>query len=111
MPKQKIILKGTPVSAGIAEGKVRIILDPSMCSKMKNGNILVTEMTNPLYMPAIKKAKAIVTDIGGLLCHAAIVSRELKIPCIVNTEKATRLLKNNQKIIVNAIEGKIYATK
>ena len=108
MPKQKIILKGTPVSAGIAEGKVRIILDPSMCSKMKNGNILVTEMTNPLYMPAIKKAKAIVTDVGGLLSHAAIVSRELGIPCIVGTKKATKILKEGDRVLVDGTKGEIY---
>jgi pyruvate,water dikinase len=107
----KTTLKGTPASVGIAEGKVRLILDPSQCSKMKNGDILVTEMTNPLYMLAIKKAKAIVTDIGGLLCHAAIISRELKIPCIVNTKKGTKILKDNQKIIVDATKGKIYEAK
>jgi len=75
---------------------------------MKKGDILVTEMTDPLYMLAIEKAKAIVTDVGGLLCHAAITSREMKIPCIVNTKKATKVLKNNQKIIVNATKGEIY---
>ena len=75
---------------------------------MKKGDILVTEMTDPLYMLAIEKAKAIVTDVGGLLCHAAITSREMKIPCIVNTKKATKILKNNQKIIVNVTKGEIY---
>ena len=108
MSRQKIILKGVPASPGIARGKVKLILDPSQCSKMEKGDILVTEMTNPLYMPAIRKAKAIVTDIGGLLCHAAIVSRELKIPCIVNAKNATKTLKDNQKIIVNATKGEIY---
>lgn len=111
MPKGKIILKGTPASAGVIEGKAKLILDPSECKKMKKGDILVTEMTDPLYMPAIKKAKAIVADIGGLLCHAAIVSRELKIPCIVNTRKATKILKDNQKIIVDASNGEIYEQK
>ena len=108
MPKQKIILKGIPASPGIANGKAKIILSPKECKKMKKGDILVTEMTNPLYMPAIEKAKAIITDIGGLLCHAAIVSREMKIPCVVNTKKATTVLKNNQKIIVNATTEEIY---
>ena len=75
---------------------------------MKKGDILVTEMTDPLYMLAIEKAKAIVTDVGGLLCHAAITSREMKIPCIVNTKKETKILKNNQKIIVDATKGEIY---
>ena len=88
--------------------KQKIILDPSDNSKMRKGDILVTEMTNPLFVPAIQKAKAIVTDVGGLLSHAAIVSRELGIPCVVGTKKATKILKDNQKIIVNATKGEIY---
>jgi len=108
MPKRKIILKGIPASTGIVKGKVKIILNPSDNSKMKKGDILVTEMTNPLFVPAIQKAKAIVTDVGGMLSHAAIVSRELGIPCVVNTKKATKVLKDGQKIILNATEGKVY---
>lgn len=108
---KKIILKGVAASVGIAVGKVKIILDPSENFKMRKGDILVTEMTDPRFIPIMRKAAAIVTDIGGLLCHAAIVSREIKIPCIVNTKKATEILKNNQKIIVNGTEGKIYETK
>ena len=108
MPKQKIILKGISASAGIAKGKVKIILDPSENSKMKKGDILVTEMTNPLFLPAIQRAKAIITDVGGLLCHAAIVSRELGIPCVVGTKRATKILKDNQKIKVDGEKGTIY---
>ncbi len=108
MPKQEIILKGIPASAGIAKGKVKIILDPSENSKMKKGDILVTEMTNPLFLPAIQRAKAIITDVGGLLCHAAIVSRELGIPCVVGTKRATKILKDNQKIKVDGEKGTIY---
>lgn len=108
MPKHKIILRGTPASSGIIIGKVSLVLGPSQCAKMKKGNILVTEMTNPLYMPAIRKAKAIITDVGGLLCHAAITAREMKIPCIVNTKRATKVLKNGQNVIVNSNKGEIY---
>jgi len=108
MPKQKIILKGISASAGIVKGKARIILDPFDNSKMKKGDILVTEMTNPLFLPAIQKAKAIITDVGGLLCHAAIVSRELGIPCVVGTKRATKILKDNQKIKVDGEKGTIY---
>jgi len=109
-PKQnrKIILKGIPASAGVAKGKVRIILDPSDCPKMKEGDILVTEMTNPLFIPAIQKAKAIVTDVGSLLCHAAIVSRELGIPCVVGTKKATKVLKSSQLVKVDGKNGIVY---
>jgi len=105
---QKIILKGIPASPGIAKGKVRIILDPSQTSKMKNGDILVTLMTNPLFVPAIQKAKAIVTDVGGLLSHAAIVSRELGIPCVVGTKRATKILRDNKQIKVDGEKGTIY---
>jgi len=108
MPKQKIILKGISASAGIVKGKARIILDPFDNSKMKKGDILVTEMTNPLFLPAIQRAKAIITDVGGLLCHAAIVSRELGIPCVVGTKRATKILKDNQKIKVDGEKGTIY---
>lgn len=108
MTKQKIILKGIPASAGVTKGKVKIILDPSDNSKMRKGDILVTEMTNPLFVPAIQKAKAIVTDVGGLLSHAAIISRELGIPCVVGTKKATKVLKNNQQIKVDGEKGTIY---
>jgi len=108
MPRRKVILKGIPASTGVVKGKVRIILDPSDNSKMKKGDILVTEMTNPLFVPAIQKAKAIITNIGGILSHAAIVSRELGIPCVVGTKKATKILKNNQQIKVDGEEGTIY---
>lgn len=108
MSKQKIILKGIPASAGVVNGRVKIIMDPSDCSKMKEGDILVTEMTNPLFVPAIQKAKAIVTNVGGLLSHAAIVSRELGIPCVVGTKKATKILKDGQNIKVDGKKGIIY---
>ncbi|RLG21451.1 hypothetical protein DRN74_02725 [Candidatus Micrarchaeota archaeon] len=108
MSKQKIILKGMPASPGVAKGKVKIILSPSDNSKIREGEILVTVMTNPLYVTAIQKAKAIITDVGGMLCHAAIVARELGIPCVVGTEKATKILKDGMEVVVNGSEGKIH---
>lgn len=111
MTEQKMILKGLPASPGTVKGRVRIILNPSQCFKVKDGDILVTEMTDPRFVPAMGKIKAIVTDIGGLLSHAAIVSREMGIPCVTATKKATKILKNDQEIIVNGTEGKIYETK
>lgn len=105
---KKIILKGIPASAGIVKGRVKIILDPSRCSLMKKGCILVTTFTNPLYTPAILKASAIITDMGGKLCHAAIVARELRIPCITGTEKSTKILKDNMLIILDGKKGIIY---
>jgi len=107
MPK-KIVLKGIPASTGIVKGKVKLVLNPFESSKMKEGNILVSEMTNPLYIPAISKAKGIITDAGGLLCHAAIIARELNIPCIVGTKEATRILKDDKEIEVDGTNGIIY---
>jgi pyruvate,water dikinase len=83
-------------------------LKPSENPKVKNGDILVTTMTNPLFVPAIQKAAAIVTDVGGLLSHAAIVSREFGIPCIVGTKKATKILNDGDEIIVDGTKGEVY---
>ncbi len=107
--KIKPILSGLGASPGIVKGKVKIILSPREVNKMNDGEILVTVMTNPLYVTAIQKAKGIVTDVGGILSHAAIVARELGIPCVVGTEKATKILKDNMEVIVNGTEGKVYA--
>jgi len=108
---RKLLLRGTPASPGKVQGKVKVILDPKECKKMKKGEILVTVMTDPLYLPAIEKAKAIITDIGGLLSHAAIIARELGIPCIVNTKKATKVLKDGVEVIVDGTKGMIYGKK
>lgn len=108
---KRIILKGTPASVGSATGKVKKIVFPYDFGDFEDGSILVTEMTSPLFLPVIKKARAIITDIGGILCHAAIVSREFGIPCIVNTKNGTIVLKDNQTIIVDATKGEVYATE
>src|SRR3990167_4805059 len=105
---KRIIIKGTPASVGSATGKVKKIVFPCDFEK---GSILVTEMTSPLFLPVMRKASAIVTDIGGLLCHAAIVAREFGIPCIVNTKEGTKVLVDGQIIIVDATKGEIYETK
>ncbi len=102
------LLKGLAASPGVAVGKVKIILDPSELGKMEKGDILVTKMTNPDFVPAMRIAAAIVTDEGGITSHAAIVSRELGIPCIVGTGNATKVLKDNQIITVDATRGVVY---
>lgn len=107
----RVILEGIPASVGTANGKVKKIFSPNDFSDFEQGSILVTEMTSPLFLPIMRKASAIITDIGGLLCHAAIVAREFRIPCIVNTKEATKILKNGQHITVNATKGKIYEKK
>ncbi|MCW1301114.1 MAG: phosphoenolpyruvate synthase [Candidatus Nanoarchaeia archaeon] len=106
--KGREILKGLPASPGIASGIVRLILDPSQLHRLNPGEVLVTKMTNPDYVPAMRKAAAIITDEGGLTCHAAIVSRELGIPCIVGTGNATALLQDGELVTVDAINGAVY---
>ena len=103
-----IILRGAPASPGIAFGPVRIIGEPEEISKISRGEILVAEMTNPDFVPAMKKAVAVVTDKGGSTSHAAIVSRAMGIPAVVGTERATKTLKNGLVITVDGGTGKIY---
>ena len=105
---RKPILKGKGASPGIATGPVQIIKSAKEIGKVKKGDILVTSMTTPDFVPAMRRAVAIITDKGGITSHAAIVSREIGIPCIVGTENATKVLKNNQIITVNGSNGKVY---
>jgi phosphoenolpyruvate synthase/pyruvate phosphate dikinase len=87
-------------------GIAKIITDPNK-EKFNKGEILVTSMTRIEYVPLMKKAKAIVTDEGGIACHAAIVSRELGVPCIIGTKNATKMIKDGNKIKLNLNNGKI----
>ena len=108
----KVIVKGLPASPGKVSGRVHVILDPSRIDEFKEGEILVTEMTAPDWVPAMKKAKAIVTDSGGMTCHASIVSRELGIPCIVGTksrgEAATTTIPDGIDVTIDATHGVVY---
>ena len=108
MPKQKLILKGIPASNGIAQSAVRIVKGAKDTEKFREGDILVAKITEPSMVIMMNKAAAIVTDTGGLTSHPAIVSRELGIPCVVDTKKATQILKNGMKIKVNGNRGEIY---
>ncbi|MFC1663438.1 PEP-utilizing enzyme [Patescibacteria group bacterium] len=98
-------LKGTPAHAGKARGKAYIILAKKDFSKMKPGGILIAPNTRPEYVPVMKIAAGIITEEGGMTSHAAIVSRELKIPCLVGVQAATAYIKNGDKIEVDAIMG------
>jgi len=102
------ILTGSPASPGIGTGPVKILLSSKEISKIESGDILVSTMTSPDFVPAMKKASAIVTDKGGQTSHAAIVSRELGIPCVVGTKNATKILKNEQVVSVNGVTGEIF---
>ncbi len=105
---EKPLLTGSPASPGAGAGLVKIVLDPSELGKVEKGDVLVAEMTSPDYVPAMVRAAAIVTDRGGRTCHAAIVSRELGVPCVVGTEKATAILKDGFEVSVDGSQGNIY---
>lgn len=98
-------LKGTPAYVGQAKGKVKIINVPEDMVKMESGDIMVSHTTYPSLVPAMKKAAAIITDDGGITCHAAIVARELKTPCVVGTKLASKVLKDGDLVEVDANKG------
>lgn len=104
-------LKGNCACVGSAKGVVRIINTPSDMAKMEKGDILVSTATTPSIVSAMKKAAAIITDEGGLTCHAAIVSRELNIPCVVGVKIATSVLKDGDMVEVNADKGIVKIIK
>ena len=110
-PQGKIILEGMAASSGIASGKVRIVKNMGDLSKIQSGDILVTKMTNPDMVVSMQKSSAIITDDGGLTAHAAIVSREMGIPAVVGTGKATTELKEGEIVTVDGSTGKIYRGK
>jgi pyruvate,water dikinase len=106
-----VLLSGVAASPGLASGPVKIIHEASQLDRVHTGDILVTEMTTPDFVPAMKKAAAIVTDRGGRTAHAAIVSRELGIPCVVGTDLATTTLIDKKIITVDGAKGKVYSGK
>ena len=98
-------IRGMIACPGKIKGEVVIINKKNEFGKMQNGKVLVTTMTRPEFVPLLKQASAIITDEGGITSHAAIVSRELKIPCIIGTKVATKVLKDGDKVEVNANHG------
>jgi len=104
----RILLKGLGASPGIGIGKVKVIESEREISKVEEGDILVTTMTTPDVVPAMKRASAIVTDEGGMTCHAAIVSRELGVPAVVGTKEATKVLKDGMVVTVDGEKGVVY---
>lgn len=103
-----IITKGLGASPGITSGKVKIIKNTDELDKIQKGDILTTVMTTPDMVPAMKRASGIITDEGGVTCHAAIISRELGIPCVVGTGDATKILKENSVVSLDGNKGLIY---
>lgn len=104
----KFLLEGLGASPGVISGKVRIVKDASQIHRVKQGEVLVAVMTNPDFVPAMKRASSIVTDEGGRTSHAAIVSRELGVPAVVGTGNATKMLKEGELITVDGSSGKVY---
>jgi phosphoenolpyruvate synthase/pyruvate phosphate dikinase len=98
-------LKGSTAYKGIVTGDVKIVRTVKEISKVKKGDILVAPMTIPMFLPAMERAAAFITDEGGILCHAAIIARELRKPCIIGTRNATTLLKDGDTVEVDADKG------
>lgn len=108
---KKKSMKGMIAYPGYAKGTVRIVNRLEDMKKMNYGEILISQMTSPNIVPAMKKAAAIVTNTGGLTCHASILSRELKIPCIIGTKIATKVLKDGMEVEVDAEKGIVKIIK
>ena len=106
-----ISLQGVIASAGKFSGPVRIIKNLADLAKFRQDEVLITSMTSPEYVPAMKKAGAIITDKGGVTCHAAVVSRELGVPCVVGTQNATKVFKTGELVEVNANHNSVKIIK
>ena len=109
----KLLLKGEAVGTKIGQGEVHVIEESSEINRFKKGQVLVTEMTDPDWQPIMKIASGIVTNKGGRTCHAAIVSRELGVPCVISTGKGTEVLKEVKEVTIDCSqgEGRIYEGK
>lgn len=104
-----VLLRGLSASTGRASGAVRVLTDPDQRDRLLPGEVLVAPMTSPDWMSAIRRASALVTDGGGMTCHAAIVSRELGVPCVVGTRTATTTLRDGEVVTVDAAAGRVLA--
>lgn len=105
---KEVLLSGTSACAGLARGRTKIVKNLGDAAKIEEGDILVTPFTTPLLTSAIVKAGAIVTDTGGVTCHAAVIARELGVPCVVGTKNATQKLEDNMLVIVDGKKGLVY---
>ncbi|SDA42651.1 phosphoenolpyruvate synthase [Methanobrevibacter millerae] len=103
-----VLVRGLGASPGIATGMVKIVLDIDELDKIEEGDVMVTTMTTPDMVPAMRRASGIVTDEGGVTCHASIISRELGIPCVVGTGDATQTLKENTGVTLDGKKGLVF---
>ncbi|MBO5152190.1 MAG: phosphoenolpyruvate synthase [Methanobrevibacter sp.] len=104
----EVLVRGLGASPGIATGNVKIVLDIDELDKIEEGDVMVTTMTTPDMVPAMRRASGIVTDEGGVTCHASIISRELGIPCVVGTGDATKTLKENTGVTLDGKKGLVF---
>ncbi len=104
-------INGTIASPGIAKGVVKVVASYDDIDLVEGGQVLVTEMTMPSFLPAMKRAVAFITDEGGVTCHAAIIAREMKKPCIIGTKIATQVLKDGDMVEVDANKGVVRILK
>lgn len=102
-----VLLRGLAAAPGIATGRVRVLQNPLEGSQLRDGEILVAPMTNPDWLPTIRRAGALVTESGGMTCHAAIVARELAVPCVVGARSATNVLRSGSTVTVDGTHGQI----
>jgi pyruvate,water dikinase len=107
-PAGAVLLQGLAASAGTATGLVRVLQSPKEGARLQAGEVLVAPMTNPDWVPTIRRAAAVVTDGGGMTCHAAIVSRELGVPCVVGARTATTTLRDGELVTVDGAKGTIF---
>ncbi|MCK9932291.1 phosphoenolpyruvate synthase [Frankia sp. Mgl5] len=105
---RKTLVSGLPAAPGRASGTVRILTSPDQCPLLRPGEVLVAPMTSPDWVPAIRRSAALVTDGGGMTCHAAIVSRELGVPCVVGTRTATTTLRTGELVTVEGTRGTVH---
>ena len=111
LEESKELIRGIGAGPGRGSGEVRVLATPDTDNGFESGDVLVAEMTSPDWVPLMKKASAIVTDGGGMTCHAAIVSREMGLPCIVGTRNATKVLKDRMLVTVDGTHGVVYEGK
>ncbi|MCD6092914.1 MAG: hypothetical protein J7J38_02765 [Candidatus Aenigmarchaeota archaeon] len=104
-----VILRGRGASRGIVKGKIRIIMSADEIEELNDGEILVVPFADSSFTAAMQRALGLITDNGGITCHAAIVARELGIPAVVGTGEATKKLKNEMEVIIDGKNGIVYA--
>jgi len=105
----EVLIQGLPAVPGVASGIVRVLNDVHDGGRLQDGEVLVATMTNPDWLPTMRRAAALVTDTGGMTCHAAIVARELKVPCIVGARTATTDLADGMMVTVDGTHGRVLA--